>query len=171
MKTFTVMGRILILMQVFVFFFTELSLSYLIPQASNAPVATLHEIERTSVMAHVDYSEGRHEDVSLKELLNFPLNFHNKTVRIRGTVAQPEMHLTETKLFFKFVFLLKDQDKSIVVFGQHDRTQGSSPLAMGNKVEVIGIFWKNRIDHNVHFKNNLEAITIHPYPSLVPSKT
>ncbi|MGB0909786.1 MAG: hypothetical protein ACPGYT_05445 [Nitrospirales bacterium] len=90
---------------------------------------------------------------------------------VRGIIAQPEIHLDDTELFFNFVFLLKDGNKSIIVFGRHDRTQGGSSITMGNTVEVTGTFWKDRIAHEYHFKNNLEAITIRPYPSLTPDRT
>ena len=116
-------------------------------------------------------SEKEKERPSIETLLHSPEFFHKKTVTIRGIVVQPEMHLDETELFFDFVFLLKDGNKSLVVFGRHDRTQGSSPIAMGNTVEVTGIFWKDRIAHDYHFKNNLEAITVVPYPSLTPDRT
>ena len=111
------------------------------------------------------------EFVSIKHLLEFPQLFHKKMVTVRGTIAQPEMHLDDTELFFDFVFLLMEGENSLVVFGQHDRTQGGSPIAMGNTVQVTGIFWKDRIAHDYHFKNNLEALTVTPYPSLTPNRT
>ena len=116
-------------------------------------------------------SEDLKEPLPIEALLAFPERFHKKTVTVRGMVAQPEMHLDDTELFFNFVFVLKEGTKSIVVFGRHDRTQGSIPIAMGHTVEVTGIFWKDRIAHDHHFQNNLEAIIITPYPSLIPDRT
>ena len=133
----------------------------------------LEKIEANS--AHTDSSilstEDLKEAVSIEALLTYPEQFHRKTVTVRGMVTQPEMHLDDTKLFFDFVFVLKKGEYSIVVFGQHDRTQGNSPIAMGHTVQVTGIFWKDRIAHDYHFTNNLEAITITPYPSLIPDRT
>ena len=109
--------------------------------------------------------------ISIETLLDSPELFHKKTVTVRGRIAQPEMHLDSTELFFDFVFILKEGTRSLVVYGRHDRTQGDSPIAMGNTVEVTGIFWKDRIAHEYHFENNLQAITVKPYPSLIPDRT
>jgi len=116
-------------------------------------------------------AETEAEVVEIETLLKFSEHFHRKVVTVRGIVKQPEMHLDETKLFFDFVFVLQHETASLVVFGRHDRTQGSSPIAMDHQVEVIGIFWKDRMAHDYHFENNLEAITVTPYPSLIPDRT
>ena len=115
--------------------------------------------------------EDLQQPISLKTLLTFPERFHKQTITVRGIVTQPEMHLDRTELFFDFVFVLKEGQQSLVVFGHHDRTQGSSPIAMNQAVEVTGIFWKDRIAQGYHFTNNLEAITVSPYPSMVPDRT
>ncbi len=109
--------------------------------------------------------------ISIATLLEFPKRYHQKIITVRGTIAQPEMHLDDTQLFFHFVFLLTEGEQSLVVFGRHDRTQGGSAIAMGNTVQVSGLFWKDRQAHDYHFENNLEAITVSPYPSLTPHRT
>ncbi|GJL55124.1 MAG: hypothetical protein NPIRA02_22560 [Nitrospirales bacterium] len=111
------------------------------------------------------------EIVSIETLLEFPERFHQKMVTVHGIVKQPEMHLDETELFFDFVFILEKDSVSLIVFGRHDRTQGGSSIAMGNYVEVTGIFWRDRVANNYHFENNLEAMTVTPYPSLIPDRT
>ena len=116
-------------------------------------------------------SQDLQAPISIETLLRSPERFHKQTVTVRGIVTQPEMHIDRTELFFDFVFVLKEGEQSLVVFGRHDRTQGSSPIAMGQTVEVTGIFWKDRIAQDYHFTNNLEAITVSPYPSMVPDRT
>ncbi|WP_447971731.1 hypothetical protein [Nitrospira sp. M1] len=118
-----------------------------------------------------DPEEMDQELVSIETLLKFPERFHQKMVTVRGIVKQPEMHLDKTELFFDFVFVLEKDSVSLIVFGRHDRTQGGSSIAMGNYVEVTGIFWKDRETADYHFENNLEALTITPYPSLTPDRT
>jgi hypothetical protein len=66
------------------------------------------------------------------------------------------------------VFRLADGDQSIVVFGQHDRTQGAPSIALDLSVEVIGVFWKERVLHESHIINTIEAVAVAPYPSLIP---
>ena len=115
-------------------------------------------------------TSSQFELVTVDTLLTQPERFHEKHVRVRGVVSQPEMHLDESGLFFDFVFVLKEGNHSLIVFGQHDRTQGSSSIVMGARVEVSGRFWKDRKAHDHHFENNLEAMAVSPYPPLTPDR-
>ncbi|GJL64499.1 MAG: hypothetical protein NPIRA04_31530 [Nitrospirales bacterium] len=126
---------------------------------------------RADTSSFAVYPSTEPEVVEIDTLLKFAENFHLKVVTVRGIVKQPEMHLDETTLFFDFVFVLQNETASLIVFGRHDRTQGSSPIAMDHQVEVTGIFWKDRMAHDYHFENNLEAITVTPYPPLIPDRT
>ena len=106
--------------------------------------------------------------IPIKTLLSNPSQFHKKTIRVRGTITQPELHIDDTGLFLNFVFVLRDAQHSLVVFGRHDRTQGNVPITTDGRVEVTGIFWKDRVAHDYHFQNNLEALTVTTFPSLNP---
>ncbi|MCA9472339.1 MAG: hypothetical protein MRJ96_14130 [Nitrospirales bacterium] len=110
------------------------------------------------------------ELVTVQSLLSNPEHFHKKHVTVRGVVRQPEMHLDETGLFFDFVFVLQEGNQQLVVFGRHDRTQGSSPIVMGERVQVSGVFWKDRVAKEYHFENNLEALAVTLYPPLTPDR-
>jgi len=111
------------------------------------------------------------EPVSLATLLAQPTRYHKKVVVVRGLVTQPELHLDETHLFINFVFVLKDGPDHLIVFGKHDRTLGNIQIETDAQVEVIGIFWKDRIAHNFHFHNNIEAFRVTAYPPLTPDTT
>ena len=115
--------------------------------------------------------EVRAELVSIAQLLSSPSRYHRETVKVRGIVTQPELHIDETGLFIRFVFVLKDSQHTLVVFGHHDRTQGNLQIETAEKVEVMGVFWKERTANNHHFQNNLEAITVSKYPPLHPEAT
>ena len=106
--------------------------------------------------------------VTISVLLSSPADYHKKTVSVRGTVTQPELHLDKTRLFINFVFLLKDGSDTLIVFGQHDRTQGQLSIATDQMVEVTGMFWKDRVAQDYHFQNNLEAFRISVFPPLTP---
>jgi len=109
------------------------------------------------------------ELVSIAQLLSDPSQYHREIVKVRGTVTQPELHVDESGLFIRFVFVLKDAENTLVVFGHHDRTQGNIQIETNENVEVIGIFWKDRIANDHHFRNNLEAITVTKYPPVHPN--
>ena len=94
-----------------------------------------------------------------------------EVVTVRGRVTRPELHVDETTLFINFVFELKDGDDMLVVFGQHDRTQGDIQIETDRTVEVVGIFWKERFAHNHRLKNNLEALCVTFFPPLTPDRT
>ena len=113
----------------------------------------------------------RAELVSIAQLLSSPSRYHRETVKVRGIVTQPELHIDETGLFIRFVFVLKDSQHTLVVFGHHDRTRGNLQIETAEKVEVIGVFWKERTANNHNFQNNLEAITVSKYPPLHPEAT
>ncbi|PJA80685.1 MAG: hypothetical protein CO149_00845 [Nitrospirae bacterium CG_4_9_14_3_um_filter_51_5] len=108
------------------------------------------------------------EHVSIAKLLSHPAAYHQRPVAVRGIVTQPELHLDDSELAIRFVFRLADGDQSIVVFGEHDRTQGAPSIALDLSVEVIGVFWKERELNASHVINTIEALTVSPYPSLVP---
>lgn len=110
------------------------------------------------------------EHVSIAKLLSNGADYHQRLVTIRGLVTQPELHLDTSELFIDFVFRLTDGDQSIVVFGRYDRTQGSPPISMNLSVEVIGVFWKERDLNESHITNTIEALSVVPYPSLIPDK-
>ena len=106
--------------------------------------------------------------ITIETLLSNPSRYHKKTITVRGTVTQPELHVDDTGLFLNFVFVLRDAKDSLVVFGRHDRTQGNVPITTDGQVEVTGIFWKDRVAHDHHFQNNLEALKVTTFPSLNP---
>jgi hypothetical protein len=108
------------------------------------------------------------EHVSIANLLNKGTNYHQHLVAVRGLVTQPELHLDESKMFFDFVFRLEDGNQSLVVFGRHDRTQGAPSISLGLSVEVIGVFWKQRLLNESPITNAIEALAVVPYPSLIP---
>jgi hypothetical protein len=108
------------------------------------------------------------ELVSIAQLLSEPSLYHKKIIKVRGTVTQPELHVDESGLFIRFVFVLKDAKNTLIVFGHHDRTQGNIQIEMNEQVEVIGIFWKERTANDHDFRNNLEAITVTKHPQLRP---
>jgi hypothetical protein len=108
------------------------------------------------------------ESVSIAQLLSDPSQYHRKIIKVRGTVTQPELHVDESGLFIRFVFVLKEAENTLIVFGHHDRTQGNIQIEMNETVEVVGIFWKERTANDHQFRNNLEAITVTNYPQLHP---
>lgn len=108
------------------------------------------------------------ELVSITQLLSNPNQYHKKIVKVRGTVTQPELHVDESGLFIRFVFVLKGEEHTLIVFGHHDRTQGNIQIETNERVEITGIFWKERIANGHQFQNNLEAMTVTRYPPLQP---
>lgn len=108
------------------------------------------------------------ENVSIAMLLSHPTSYHQRLVAVRGVVTQPELHLDESELVTHFVFRLAEGEQSIIIFGQHDRTQGSPSISLDLSVEVIGVFWKERELNTALVINTIEALTVSPYPSLVP---
>ena len=122
-----------------------------------------------SPLSHHTISQDPPADVvSITQLLSEPNLYHKTIIKVRGTVTQPELHVDESGLFIRFVFVLKDAEDTLIVFGHHDRTQGNIQIETNEKVEVIGIFWKERTANDHHFQNNLEAITVTRYPPLHP---
>jgi hypothetical protein len=108
------------------------------------------------------------EPVSIAMLLSEPDSYHQQLVAVRGVITQPEMHLDDSELAIRFVFRLAVGEQSIVVFGQHDRTQGSPSISLDLSVEVIGVFWKERELNASRVFNTIEAHTVSPFPSLIP---
>ena len=112
--------------------------------------------------------DGSGDLVTISQLLSDPSRYHQELIKVRGTVTQPELHVDESGLFVRFVFVLKDAENTLIVFGHHDRTQGNIEIETNEMVEVMGIFWKDRTANDHHFQNNLEAITVTRYPPLHP---
>ena len=121
----------------------------------------------TTIREHV---LERGELLSLRRLLQHPDQYHQKVIRLRGTVTRLELHLDETLHFIDFVFFLKDGKQRVLVFGRHDRTQGDIQLTSDRMVEVEGRFWKERSANGHLLKNNLEAQRVSFYPPLVPDE-
>lgn len=111
------------------------------------------------------------DPVTVADLLARPSSFHAKTVVVRGTVTRPELHLSEDTLFIDFVFVLRDGDGTITVFGRHDRTQGDIQVATGRLVEVEGVFYQEHITTGARRKNALHATRIVGDPGLIPHRT
>lgn len=111
------------------------------------------------------------QPVTISTLLAQPTEYHMKVVAVRGRVTRPELHVDETTLFINFVFELKDGADTLVVFGQHDRTQGDIQIETDRTVEVVGIFWKERVAHDHRLENNVEALHVTFFPPLTPDRT
>jgi len=111
------------------------------------------------------------QPVSIATLLRSGKRYHRQRIVVRGIITQPELHLDESELFFDFVFRLSDEEESIIVFGQHDRTLGPPVIVTDRSVEVIGVFWKRRDLKGSSLTNILEALTVSPYPPSIPDST
>lgn len=110
------------------------------------------------------------EIVTIPQLLQTPSQYHEKPIRIRGTVTRLELHLDDSKHFINFVFYLKTGKDRVLVFGRHDRTRGDIQMTTGRTVEVEGIFWKEREANGHRLLNNVEAQHVTFYPSLTPDQ-
>ena len=114
--------------------------------------------------------KGLGEIVTIPQLLQAPSRFHQKQVRIRGTVTRLELHLDDSKHFINFVFYLKKGPDLVLVFGRHDRTAGDIQMATGRTVEVEGIFWQERETNGHRLLNNIEANRVTFHPPLTPDQ-
>ena len=110
------------------------------------------------------------EIVTIPQLLQIPSRYHQKSIRIRGTVTRLELHLDDSKHFINFVFYLKTGPDRVLVFGRHDRTRGDIQMTTGRTVEVEGIFWKEREANGHRLLNNVEAQRVTFYPPLTPDQ-
>ena len=110
------------------------------------------------------------EIVTIQNLLQAPGQYHQKRIRVRGTVTRLELHLDDSKHFINFVFYLKTVADRVLVFGRHDRTQGDIQMTTGRTVEVEGIFWKEREANGHRLLNNVEAQRVRFYPLLTPDQ-
>lgn len=110
------------------------------------------------------------EIVTIPKLLRTPSQYHQKPIRIRGTVTRLELHLDDSKHFINFVFYLKTGADRVLVFGRHDRTRGDIQMTTGRTVEVEGIFWKEREANGHRLFNNVEARRVTFYPPLTPDQ-
>jgi hypothetical protein len=123
-----------------------------------------------NVFGHrTDGTPAKEEDntIPLSQVLQHPGEYHQKVIRLRGTVTRLELHLDDTLHFIDFVFFLKDGEQRVLVFGRHDRTTGDIQLTSDRMVEVQGLFWQERFANGHRFENNLEAKQIHFYPLLL----
>ena len=116
-------------------------------------------------------NESSPASMSISTLLGHAKVFHQQLVSIRGVIKQPELHLDDTQLKEHFVFRLIEGDRFVTVFGIHDRTQGAPAISMDQQVEVIGIFYQERILNTYLLSNLVEAFTVRPYPPLEPEQT
>ncbi len=108
--------------------------------------------------------------VTIPQLLQAPGRYHQKTIRIRGTVTRLELHLDDSKHFINFVFHLQTGPDRVLVFGRHDRTAGDIQMATGRTVEVEGTFWQERQANGVRLLNNIEAARVRFHPALTPDQ-
>ena len=120
-------------------------------------------------LQHVE-NKGFVEIVTIPQLLQSPGRYHQKSIRIRGTVTRLELHLDDSKHFIDFVFYLKTEEDRVLVFGRHDRTRGDIQMTTGRTVEVEGIFWKEREANGHRLLNNVEAQRVIFYPPLTPDQ-
>lgn len=132
------------------------------------PLSTCSKCRQLSQWSRPSTFTTPPEPVSIASLLNHAADYHQRLVAVRGHVTQPELHLDESELFINFVFRLADGDQSVVVFGRHDRTQGAPSISLDLSVEVIGVFWKERDLNSSQVTNTIEALSVAPYPSLIP---
>ncbi len=110
------------------------------------------------------------ESVAIAQLLQSPSQYHQKQIRIRGTVTRLELHLDDSKHFINFIFYLKRGNDRVLVFGRHDRTLGDIQMTTGRIVEVQGIFWQEREANGHRLFNNIEAHRVTFYPPLTPKQ-
>lgn len=110
------------------------------------------------------------EIVTIQQLLQTPSQYHQKRIRIRGTVTRLELHLDDSKHFINFVFYLKKGPDRVLVFGRHDRTAGDIQMTTGRTVEVEGIFWQEREANGFRLLNNIEATRVTFHPPLTPDQ-
>ena len=108
--------------------------------------------------------------VTIPQLLQTPSRYHQKQVRVRGTVTRLELHLDDSKHFINFVFHLKNGPDRVLVFGRHDRTAGDIQMTTGRTVQVEGIFWQEREANGYRFLNNIEATRVTFHPALTPDQ-
>ncbi len=110
------------------------------------------------------------EIVTIPQLLQTPSRYHQRLIRIRGTVTRLELHLDDSKHFIDFVFHLKTGPDRVLVFGRHDRTVGDIQMTTGRTVEVQGIFWQEREANGYRLFNNIEANRVTFHPPLTPDQ-
>lgn len=110
------------------------------------------------------------EIITIRQLLQAPRRFHQKQIRVQGTVTRLELHLDNSKHFINFVFHLKKGPDRVLVFGRHDRTAGDIQMTTGRTVEVEGIFWQEREANGHRLLNNIEASRVRFYPLLTPDQ-
>jgi hypothetical protein len=142
------------------------------PQLTNNDVVASPHHPRHALDHRPDGTPGKEGDntIPLSQVLQHPGEYHQKVIRLRGTVTRLELHLDDTLHFIDFVFFLKDGEQRVLVFGRHDRTTGDIQLTSDRMVEVQGLFWQERFANGHRFENNLEAQHIRFYPTLLPDQ-
>ena len=118
---------------------------------------------------HVE-RKGFVEIITIPQLLQAPSQYHQKRIRIRGTVTRLELHLDDSNHFINFVFYLKKGPDRVLVFGRHDRTAGDIQMTTGRTVEVEGIFWQEREANGYRLFHNVEATRVTFHPPLTPDQ-
>ncbi len=108
------------------------------------------------------------DQITIPMLLDDPHAYHRQIITLSGIISQPELHLDESELYIDFVFLLTQGSHSIVVFGRHDRTQGTLPISLHQSISVMGRFWKQLDWKGSHLTNVIEAQLLTPEPPLIP---
>ncbi len=98
------------------------------------------------------------------DILANPDTYHEQIILVRGTVTRLELHVDESTLFIDYVFWLKDGKHRLLVFGQHDRTTGDIQMVTDERVEVLGLFWRERFVDGYRLENNLEAQQVRFFP-------
>ena len=110
------------------------------------------------------------ETVTILQLLQNPIHYHKKQIKVRGTITRLELHLDDSQHFINFVFYLETGDDHVLVFGRHDRTTGDIQMTTGRTVEVEGIFWQEREANGYRLFNNVEAKRVTFHPPLTPDQ-
>ncbi len=113
----------------------------------------------------------QHDSITIQTVLHQARKYHSRQITITGVVTQPELHLDESKMYIDFVFRLEQGIHSLIVFGRHDRTQGTLPISLHQSVQVVGIFWETLERKGARLTHVLEAQSLLPYPSLIPDNT
>lgn len=106
--------------------------------------------------------------VTIDDLLAAPDDYDGRTVTVRGVVTRPELHETDDQLFIDYVFVLRDDGDSIVVFGRHDRTLGDVQIATNRRVQVRGIFLAEHRARGQRIENVLRAGDVTFFPPINP---
>lgn len=106
--------------------------------------------------------------VTIGDLLAAPDDYDGRTVTVRGLVTRPELHVTDNHLFIDYVFVLRDDGDTIVVYGRHDRTLGDLQIATNRRVQVRGVFQAEHSARGQRIENVLRAGQVTFFPPVNP---